>query len=257
MLTRSKTAKQAATQQQTSSSPSICWDREATPQYVYRFCVASDQLPADLTVYEDQVLGVGSFGTVLKGYYQGEQVAVKFVALDTNIPTVDCVSSINEDDCLQYSTKEFNQEVKQSIFTSKLGISPNILSYRIVDLSAYKTPSKLAKPLIAPKKIGVIVSEMLGTSLSKYLEENRHLLDELKLTIFREYISISKILFDAGYHHMDNHFGNILIDPQTMQLKFIDIDLKSITAMSAIKSWDDMINKLHRDFIMQYKMYER
>jgi hypothetical protein len=102
------------------------------------------------------------------------------------------------------------------------------------------------------------VSELAGLSLSDYLEkQHQDKIQSLRPLLMEKFLLISKKLFDAGYHHSDNHFGNILIDPQTLHLKFIDVDLKPIKEMKSIKSWKDMVQKLNKDFTMYYKLYDR
>jgi hypothetical protein len=133
---------------------STCWNHGATERYKYVFCIKNNDLPDNLTLYQDEILGVGTFGTVLKGLYQGQDAAIKLIALDTNIPSVDCITVENDIDCQQYTTKEFKREVEQAILTNKLDISPKILYHTIINLGSFKTPSNLTKkPLIALKKL--------------------------------------------------------------------------------------------------------
>jgi serine/threonine protein kinase len=224
-----KTSKKQSrkTSKKDSNNLLISFTRNGKGNNIYKYGISEKNLPKELKVEENVILGVGQNGVVLNGFYNKKPVAVKFVILDSYIPTSDCGSISDIRDCLQFKTIEFNKEIKDSLFASKLGISPDILFHKIINLESYETPKN---GINGPNKIGIIVMEKInGITLKRYIQENVEIYKKNKTLLIDNYLETASKLAKRNLIHNDAHFDNIMIDPLTLNLYYIDVSFSKTT----------------------------
>jgi serine/threonine protein kinase len=206
-------------------------------------------------------VGEGAYAVVYAGKKETNDVVCKFQLLDVPIPSLDCQSSNDYElgNCRTKSKEEFDEEIETAKFCESLGISPKVYYTDIYDAIDYAPPSVLKNPLMQiPKYIGVIVIERYGISLAKYAKANFDGFLDNEMNLIKQYLDILSTLYDNGYDSFDNHFGNIVIDPSTLKMKFIDVEIdigrtkpklyrsRSWTEakMSQLKRWNHEVSSL-------------
>lgn len=226
----------------------------------YRYCVDT-RFPQDVQIDISDKVGEGAYAVVYAGKKDTNDVVCKFQLLDVPIPSLDCQSSGDYDagNCRIKTKQEFDEEIETVKFCESLGISPKIYYTDTYDAIEY-APSRLLKnPLKQiPKYIGVIVMERYGISLAEYAKANFDAFLDNEMSLIKQYLDILSTLYDKGYDSFDNHFGNIVIDPRTLELKFIDVEIDisrtkpkmyrsrswSEAKMSQLKRWNYQVSSL-------------
>lgn len=208
----------------------ICFKRIGKYNTSYKYCVKKSSIPKDFHVDDSEILGEGSYGVVLSGSIDFLPVAIKFIPLDVPIPTIDCGLKTDLADCSRYTKKEFEDEIKISKEFGDLRITPRIYFSEIIDLSEFHHPQiEEDAALDKPEKIGVIVLERFGKSLSEWMRTDIDIFLKYEKEIKDEVWSLSKELYNLGYYNTDLHFGNILFDEKKRKVKLIDLSLKTNT----------------------------
>lgn len=208
----------------------ICFKRTGKYNTSYKYCVKKSSIPKDFHIDDSEILGQGSYGVVLSGSIDSLPIAIKFTPLDVPIPTIDCGLKTDLADCSRYTKKEFEDEVKISKEFGDLRITPRVYFSEIVDLSEFHHPQiDEDTALDKPEKIGVIVLERFGKSLSEWIRTDVDVFLKYEKEIKDEVWSLSKELYNLGYYNMDLHFGNILFDEKKRKVKLIDLSLKKNT----------------------------
>lgn len=207
----------------------FCWLRKAKYNSEYAFGINSKVLPEQLQIGENNILGVGKYSNVFGGFYNENLVAIKFIPLDTFIPCEDYGSlDDNKEKAYMFTKEDFEKEIFNTQHGIKIGISPNLFYFSIVDLTCYKAPKNIENPLHSPKKIGILVTENKGISLEEYISKNLEEFEDNQYIIKDKFIELVKKLFESGYKHVDLHFGNVLIDPENLSMSLIDLSLEKI-----------------------------
>jgi hypothetical protein len=222
----------------------ICIKRKGKHETKYKYCISDSDLPEQLKVDEDQVLGQGSYGVVLGASVGEQDLALKIIPLEVMIPSEDCGYVSDGGDCIKFTKLEFAKEVQVSKKFGELGITPVVLFSEIVNLSKFKAKPKDKEGLLPmPEKIGVIVMERFGMSLEKIILSKPEIYMENKDLIYRQTLKILKKIFDLGYFSMDAHFGNILFETKSQKVKLIDLDLVPIQM-----SWEAVKQNFERSW---------
>jgi hypothetical protein len=205
----------------------ICFKRTGKYNTKYKYCVKKSSIPKDFHIDETDIIGEGSYGLVLGGSIDSLPIAIKFIPLDVQIPTVDCGLKNDGGDCSKFTKKEFEDEVKVSKEFGQLGLTPKVYFSDVVDLSEFHHPQvEEDKALDKPEKIGVIVLERFGKSLSDWIRTDVDTFLKYEDIIKNDVWDLLKELYELGYFNMDNHFGNILFHDDTKGVRLIDLSLK-------------------------------
>lgn len=221
------------------------------------YCVDA-HFPQDVRIDMSSKIGEGSYAVVYAGKKGPRDVVCKFQLLDVPIPSLDCAPDYDARYCRTMSKEEFDHEIETAIFCESLGISPKVYYSDVYDAIEYAPSSSLKNPLKQPKYIGVIVMERFGISLAEYAKANMDVFLDNEKRLIKKYLEILGKLYDKGYDSFDNHFGNILIDPITLQMKFIDVFIDigrkrpkiprshswAEAKMSQLKKWNDNVTDL-------------
>lgn len=193
----------------------------------YRYCVDA-RFPQNVRIDMSSKIGEGAYAVVYSGKKDENDVVCKFQLLDVPIPTLKCQSYMDDDagNCSTKSKKDFDEEIETAKFCESLGISPKVYYTDIYHAIDYAPASFLKNPLRQiPKYIGVIVMERFGISLAEYVKNSFDTFLDNERSLMNQYLDILGKLYDKGYDSFDNHFGNIVIDPTTLEIKFIDVDI--------------------------------
>jgi hypothetical protein len=221
----------------------ICFKRSGKYNTLYKYCVKKSTIPKDFDIDESTILGQGSYGVVLAGTIDSLPIAIKFTPLDVPIPTVDdCGLKTDLGDCSKYTKKEFEDEVKISKEFGDLGITPKVYFSEIVDLSEFHHPQlEEDAALDKPEKIGVIVLEKFGKSLSEWIRTDMDTFLKYEREIKDEVWGLLRELYKLGYFNMDTHFGNILFDQEKKEIRLIDLMLKknTLSEMEVKKNFEE------------------
>lgn len=204
----------------------------------YRYRVKLN-FPDDISIDMVNKIGEGSGGVIYGGKKGNKDIICKFQILDSPIPTKDCLTENDNKNrnCLSISKKKFKEEIKTAKLCASLKLSPKVYytgTYKIID---YTPPPRLLKISLEkiPKYVGIIIMERYGVSLLQYIKSDKNLFFINQSMLINQYLHILKKLYKKGYTSHDNHFGNIVVDPSSLNMKFIDIDL-SRTKMK----WEDI-----------------
>jgi hypothetical protein len=205
----------------------ICFKRNGKYNTLYKYCVKKSSIPKDFHIDDSYIIGEGSYGVVLPGTIDKIPIAVKLTPLDVPIPTVDCGLKTDGGDCIKYSKKEFEDEVKISKEFGDFGITPKVYFSDIVNLSEFHHPQlQDDTTLDKPEKIGVIILERFGKSLHEWMRTDIDTFLKYEQMIQNEVWKLEQELYKLGYFNMDSHFGNILFDQDSKSIKLIDLMLK-------------------------------
>jgi hypothetical protein len=211
-------------------NPNICFKRNGKYNTIYKYCVKKSSIPKDFHIDESDIIGQGGYGIVLGGSFEKIPIAIKLTPLDVPIPTVDCGLKTDGGDCIKYTKKEFEDEVKISKEFGDLEITPKIYFSDIINLSEFHHPQLQDDTwLDKPEKIGVIIMERFGKSLSEWIKTDVETFLKYEDLIKKEVWNLTKELYKLGYFNMDTHFGNILFDKDLISIKLIDLMLKKNT----------------------------
>lgn len=221
----------------------LCFTRYGKYNTKYKYCVDKNKIDKKFTIDENELIGKGSYGTVFGGKVLNSPIAVKLIPLESYVPTEDCGLKIDNGDCLKYSMKQFNQEVKTAKKSGLLGITPEVYYSEVLNLSDYEGPEN-KDALDPPENIGVIIFEKFGKSLEEWMKTDIDVFYQNENLIKKETEKLLENLFDYGFFNLDTHFGNILFDPETKKVKLLDLDLKdNVLSWNEIKSnFYDMFN---------------
>ncbi len=216
----------------------------------YRYCV-DPRFPQDIKIDITDKVGEGTYGVVFGGKKGNQEVVIKFQLLDVPIPTPeDCQSQRDYDDgnCFTMTKKAFEKEIETSQLCADIGISPLLLYSDIYDAIDYSPPKYLSNPFTKiPKYIGVIVMERYGISLKQFIKTNPKKFLNNKKHFEKQYLDILQTLHTTGYKSHDHHFGNILVEPSSLNLKFIDMDIESTwerEKRNEIQTWNREVGSI-------------
>lgn len=209
-----------------ASTIPICFTRIGRGDIQYIVCVSPRDLPEQLTVYPDQVIGAGNWGTVMAGDFGGRPVAVKFMSLDVPIPNRECGTMDDLDgNCHQASEASYRKEVQFIRIAADIGIGPALVYSSIVPVFETRTiPTKRVEILLTqPRRVALLVTERFpGITLSDYIRSYTREFLRHRNEIREKFVAVFELLASYGLESNDTHFGNVLINPRTLDLSFID-----------------------------------
>jgi len=226
-------------------SKNICIKRSGKYDTKYKYCISEKDIPSEIIVDDENVLGMGSYGVVLSAKAGNIPLALKLVPLGVEIPTEDCGLKSDGGDCLKYSIQDFKNEINFAKQFGKIDVTPKVYFTEIVDLSKFK--SKMNKKSIGPQenslsqpeKIGVLVLERFGKSIHKMIQEDYKEFIENEDLIFNKTLALIRKLYELGYFNMDSHFGNILYDKDKKDVRLLDLDLYDLRNLT----WEEVEQK--------------
>ena len=196
----------------------ICTTRNAKHNTTYTYCISD--IPDEIKIEDPpEIIGVGSYGVVIGAKMEKIPIAIKIIPLNVSIPSYNCGLK-TDDDCSEFTVKQFKKEVKFSRLFGDLEVSPKVFFAEILPTTDFYGPDN-KNALDRPEIIGVIVMERFGTSLSNI---NKHYLIENNEKIRDQLHKLLSVLFDFGFEHPDLHLGNIVADTKTNQVRIIDLD---------------------------------
>lgn len=118
--------------------------------------------------------------------------------------------------------------MKQSKLFSDLGFTPKFYASDILDLSDFESSETSDKSLPKPNKIGIIITEEFGKSLRQWIQTDLSLFLQNEDLIKKKVFDLNKKIYDLDYFNMDGHFGNILYDPTSNDVRLLDVVMEEI-----------------------------
>jgi hypothetical protein len=206
----------------------IHFSRKGKHQTLYTYSFLENDLSDEFIINTNDWIGIGNFGVVLGGQTKsGIPIAVKLIPLDVLLPDENYIGLTTDGFGNICEKEDFLKEIEIANLFGNLNIAPKVLDWKIVDCKEYIALPKNSLTLPCPKKIGVLIMEKFGISLEKYILDNFDLFMEKEKDIFQKIINYLIQIHQNPNIKInvisDIHYGNILIDPDTMQIKLLDL----------------------------------
>jgi serine/threonine protein kinase len=218
-------------------------------KYIYSF--DKKEIPSNFYIEEQNILGIGNFGVVLTGQLKksrnfSKPIAIKLIPLDIILPDENYIGIKTDGFGNICETEDFLTEVEIATTTSKNGITPKVFYSKIVDCKKYECQPQSSLSLKKPDKIGILIMEQFGISLEKYILEEYDEFMLIQNDILEKIIQLIDQMNQIPNMHRFNivsdlHYGNILIDPESKNIKLLDLYYPRHSDSDCFISLEEMI----------------